>query len=532
MQQRIIFVCLALTLVLAGCNQPHSSGEKPKQELRLNLHTEPPALDPRKATDTVSIAVINMCFEGLYKLGAQNEAIPALAERVELSEDQLTYTFYLRKALWSDGKPITAHDFETTWKSILEPHFNCHFASDYYVIKNAKEAKEKSCTLDEVGIKALSDQILEVKVAHPTPYFLSLIASHAFIATPAHIVTKHPHWAKEASPLFVGSGPFMLKKWRHYDEIIVEKNPYYWDKDAVILDRISLPMIPDESTELNMFESGALDWAGKPFSALPTDSMPALERTGRVDTYPIAATYYYIFNTKVFPFNNVHIRRAFALAINRQEIIDNVLQAHQLPASGLIPPSMWQSHYFTDGDIKMAQKEFAIGLKELGIKSENFPSITLSYNTSEGHHKVAQAIQGQWLKALGISVKLENKEWKVFLNDVNKCQFQVARMGGVASFHDPVTFLDLYKYASNSNNHTQWFNPRYAELMERADRTPDPMQRIPLLKEAEKILIEEMPLAPIYFYTSSYLKKPYVKGVLLTEIGDADFKTAYIENPR
>lgn len=528
----IIGLFLALCVMSAACQK--KSTQTKRQELRMNLHTEPPTLDPRKAGDTTSCSIINMCFEGLYKLGTSGEALPALAERVEISEDQKTYTFYLRKADWSDGMPITAKDFEETWKSILHPLFNCYFASDYYLIKNGKKAKEKLCSLEEVGIRATGPNTLVVELEHPAPYFLSLISSHSFVAVPAHIVKEFPNWAKEAGERFVGNGPFVLKKWRHYNEIVVEKNPRYWDRDKVRLERISLPMIADENTELSMFENGELDWAGKPFSSLPSDALPYLTKREPLNTRPIAATYFYIFNTKSFPFHNVHIRRAFALAVNRQEIIENVLQGLQLPATGMIPPIMWKYHtpYFQDADLQNARKELALGLKELKLSLSDFPTITLSYNTAEGHHKIAQAIQGQWLKALGIRVKLENKEWKVFLDDVEKHQFQIARMGAVASFSDPVTFLDLYKYKTNSNNHPQWNDPLYTELMEKADQITSPAERMALLKQAETLLIEQMPIIPLYFYTSTYLKKPYVKGLALSELGDPDFRSAYIEQSR
>jgi oligopeptide transport system substrate-binding protein len=280
-----------------------------------------------------------------------------------------------------------------------------------------------------------------------------------------------------------------------------------------------------------MFENNELDWAGFPLSTLPTEAISSLTKKGELECYDIAGTYYYVFNTKAFPFTNVNIRRAFGLAINRGSIVTNVTQMGQIPATGLIPPSMWKDPhpYFQDNGIKEAKRLFALGLEELGVSIETLAPITLSYNTHAGHHKIAQAIQEQWHQVFGIRVKLENKDWKVFLDELRQHKFQIARLGGIASINDPSTFLDYYRYLSNSNNHSQWNNPKYSELLEEADLTPDPDQRTAFLKQAEKILIEEMPIVPIYFYTGNYVKKPYVKGIYLSELNNLDLKWAYVE---
>jgi oligopeptide transport system substrate-binding protein len=245
----------------------------------------------------------------------------------------------------------------------------------------------------------------------------------------------------------------------------------------------------------------------------------------------MSGTYYYIFNTQSPPFNNVPLRRAFALAINRKEIVDNITQGEQLPATGLVPPTMWkeQIDYFQDADVKEARACFAHALKEMGITAAELPTLTLSYNTMSSHHKIAQAIQEQWFQAFGIRVKLENKEWKVFLSELSHGQFQIARLGGVANINDPTEFLDVYRYANSSNNRARWHNEKFTQLLERAETISDAKERLEILREAEQILIDEMPLAPIYYYKGIYLKKPYVKGVYLSEISDIDFKSAYLE---
>jgi oligopeptide transport system substrate-binding protein len=528
----ILSLSLSLMLLASACQTSSSSSFKPsQQELRLNIHSEPPSLDPRKSLDTTSISIIRMCFEGLVRIDENDTPIPAIAERFEHSDDYKTYTFYLRDAKWSDGYPVTAHDFERTWKTILSPHFPCEFAPDLYVLKNGESAKLNRCSLDEIGVSAIDDHTLVVRLDHSVPYFLHLAATHSYFAVPNHIVDANPEWANDSEKQFVSNGPFLMKEWRHHNYIEVGKNPNYWDKDRVRLEKITLLLIEDENTELTMFENAELDWTGSPMSALPTDAMKSLKEKGLVTTYPMSGIYYYVFNTKEFPFNNVHIRRALALSINRKAIIDNITQSGQTPAMALIPPTIWKEErrYFEDHDLKEARREFDLGLEELNITISQFPPITLSFNSASAHHKIAQAIQEQWHRTFGIRVRLENKEWKVFLDELRLRKFQIARMGGIAGFRDPISFLEFYKYLSSSHNHSQWSNPQFTALIERSERTIDLQERTALLLEAEKILIDEMPLAPIYFYTGSYMKKPYVKDVHLSDLADVDFKVAYVE---
>jgi oligopeptide transport system substrate-binding protein len=519
---------IALSLFLTACGKKDKIYRPTIQELRLNLHSEPPTIDPRKATDTTSISILKMCFEGLTRIDPNGRPISAASEKIEISDDYKTYTFTLREAKWSDGQPVTAYDFETTWKEILDPSFPCEFATDLYILKNGKAAKTQRCPVDEIGVKALDGRTLQVELEHPVPYFLSALATHVFFATPHHITSKYPNWIQGH---YVGNGPFLLHDWRHHDILVMVKNPHYWDRENVKLERISFTLVEDETTELTMFENGELDWTGYPLSNLPCEALSSLAKKGGLERYDIAGTYYYIFNTKEFPFTNINIRKAFSLAIDRQAIVTNVTQMRQMPAMSLIPPTMWKDPhpYFQDNAIAEAKKLFARGLEELGITVDELPPIVLSYNTLVGHHKIAQAIQEQWHQAFGVRIKLENKEWKVFLDELRHHKFQVARMGGIASINDPITFLDYYRYLSSSNNHSQWNNPKFSELLEQADLTADAEQRIVILKKAEKVLMEDMPIAPIYFYTGVYIKKPYVKGICLSELNDLDLKWAYVE---
>lgn len=521
-------LALTLTALLTSCQTKKRTYHPSKQELRLNLHSEPPTLDPRKAVDTVSVNVVKLCFEGLTRMSKGTQVELALAQAVDISPDQRVYTFTLRDALWSDGHEVTAYDFEKSWKKMLDPTFPCPFGIELYRIKNGRRAKENLCALDEVGIQAIDAKTLRVELEHPVPYFLSALATHLFYPTPSHVVEQSENWIKEN---YVSNGPFRLTEWKHYESISVVKNENYWDKEAVKLEKIHLLMVEDLSTELAMYENHEIDWAGFPFTTISEDALPTLSREGKIERVELAGTYYYLFNTQRFPLNNVHIRRALALAINRQNIVDHVTLAGQTPAMALVPPLLWdhRESYFKDDDSEEAKRLFALGLEELKISREDLPPFTISYNTYSGHHKIAQTIQQCWKQTFGIPVKLENKEWKVFLDELNSRDFFIARMGSLASIKDPTAFLDHYRYPEDSNNFPRWTNAQFSDLLDRADLALDNEERMLLLERAQEILIEEMPLIPLYFYTGSFLKRPYVKGVQFSEIHDVDFKCAYVE---
>ncbi len=526
-------VICSLMLITACGGSSSKVHQKEKQVARFNIHGEPPTLDPRRAYDSVSVSVTNLCFEGLMRHGKNGETEFGLAKEFTLSEDGKTYTFTLREAKWSDGEPISAWDFEESWKTILNPSFPSEMGYDLYIIKNAKAVREGTLPLEQLGIKALDAQTLRVELEYPHPHFLMMISSHLFPVVPRHIQSTYPNWPESAAH-YVSSGPFRMVNWKHYNQIILEKNPEYWDADTVRLQNVELYIIEDENTELAMFENKDLDWAGFPVSQLPLDALPTLLKEGKVNLYDISGVYYYVFNTKEFPFNNANLRKAFALAINRQAIIDNVTQGKQKPALGLIPPSMWPDKvdYFKDADLQEAKRLFTKALQEMKITKQELPQLTLSYNTNAGHHKIAQAVQQQWNEAFGIQIHLENKEWKVFLDELSHHQFQIARLGGIANFNDAADFLQDYRYASSNRNYSQWFDPRFGKLMSQAEKTKEAEARKALLKEAEKILIEEMPIAPIYFYTGTFLKNPHLKDVYVSELNELNLKYAYIETER
>ncbi|QRG68136.1 peptide ABC transporter substrate-binding protein [Brevibacillus choshinensis] len=543
-----VFVAMSSILVLgaalAGCGggkeaakpaDNASQGSAPAAEapaagpkvLKLNLHSEPPTADPGIAEDSTSGTIVRATFEGLTRTGADSKVHEAAAESYTVSEDGKTYTFKLRDAKWSNGDPVTAKDFEFAWKRALDPKTASNYAYQLYYIKNGEKFNKGEAKKEDVGVKAVDDKTLEVTLENPTPFFTELTAFYTYYPVNQKVVEGNEKWAGDAAT-HVGNGPFKLEGWEHKNKLTLAKNDNYWDKDNVKLDKIEFSMVEDENTELSMFDNGEIDWAGAPLSSLPTDAIPALKDSGKMKSQPIAGTYWYKFNTEKAPFNNVKIRKAFAYSIDRQSLIDNVLQTGQLPATGAVPPSMAlnKDGYFKDKDLETAKKLLEEGMKEEGITK--LPTITLSYNTSEGHKKIAEAIQDQWKKQLGVDVKIENKEWKVYLEDLHQGNYQIGRMGWLGDFNDPINFLELYKDKKGGNNDTNWENPKYKELLNQSALEKDPEKRKAILAQAEQILMDEMPIMPIYFYTNSWVQNDKVSGVVLDGLGAVDYKNADI----
>ncbi|UFJ42388.1 peptide ABC transporter substrate-binding protein [Brevibacillus humidisoli] len=536
-------LCIALicSVVFAGCSTqeaaPPASEEKPQSEtpsdsqeasaeqtLNINMGSEPTSIDPGIAQDIPSMAVARAAFDGLLRLGTDGELHEAVAESYEVSEDQLTWTFHLRDTKWSNGDPVTAHDFEYAWKRVLDPATGSGYAYQMYYLKNGAKANSGEVPMDEVGVKAVDDKTLVVTLENPSPFFPQLVASVTYFPVNKKVVEANEKWANEADT-YVVNGPFVVKEWEHKSKIVFEKNENYWDKDNVHLSSMTFHMIEDANTELSMFESGQLDWAGSPLGDLPLDALPTLQESGKMQTQATAGTYWYVFNTEKVPFNNKKIRQAFAYAINRQEIVENVLMNNGEVALGILPPSMWfkPDGHFKDGDVETAKKLLAEGMQELGISE--LPELEILYNTSEEHQRIATVIQDQWRKAFGIEVKLKNVENKVRNAELEAGNYMIGRASWIGDFNDPVNFLEVFRDVGGTND-TRWHNERFKQLLLDSAQESDKAARDKLLAEADEILMEELPVVPIYYYTYAWVKKDSVKDVVIDALGFIDFKYA------
>ena len=518
-------------LIWTGCHQSEKSTTRQSSTLRMNIEGDPQTLDPRRVRDLPTVTMIHMLYEGLMRMQADGQPQPALAEKVTLSPDKKTYTFHLRPSIWSDGQPITAHDFEQTWKSLLDPQSPSPNAYQLYVIRGAQAAKEGQASPEQIGVSAPDDSTLIVELEQPTPYFLHLTATHFFY--PVHASLRQQ--SKDASALpdsqIFTNGPFQLKKWSHHNELILTPNLHYWDKQNVHLDGIHLVVL-DNSTALQSFQRGELDWTGSPLSTLSVDALASLKDQGKLEVTPAAGVYLIRVNIEKPPFDHVKMRQAFALALNRADLVEYVLQGNQEPAFGLIPYSFIDGQpFFDDDNLSLARRFFQEALEEQSLSLEKLPPITLYYASSERAHKIAQVAQQQWKAALGVNVSLQSNEAKVYYDRLKNHDYQLGIGSWFADFHDPMSFLEIFKSKDNGTNNTQWENPRYIKLLNQSSLARlSQEKRHKILKQAERVIMNEMPVIPLFFGSYNYVKDPTLKGVYFSELGYLDFKNAYWDN--
>ncbi len=518
----ILSACLMLSLISCGQNNKPAA-PKNQKVVRISTNEDPQTLDPRLARTLPNMTFIKMFYEGLMVQGKDGEIIPGIAKEVELSKNGKTYTFHLRDCAWSNGDPVTAHDFAASWKSLLAPDFPAPMAYQFYLIKGAKAAKAGTLPLEEVGITAADDKTLVVELNEPAPYFLELTTINAFSPV-------HQEWAKDTSKTPIVNGPFQVEKWIRSSELQAAKNPKYWDAENVRIDKI-IAMVLEENTALNMFQAGELDWAGSPLSTIPVDAKPSLKENNQLQNHPAAGTHYFAFNTLRAPFDNLKLRKALSLSLNRGDIVDHITQGNQTPATGFVPHSfgLQTIPYFEDHNIETAKVLFNEALQEMGWNLDEVPQIALTFASNELSCKIAQAVQQQWKEALGVDVVLDSCEAKLFYDRLKEGDFVVSMKSWYGDFRDPINFLEIFKSRSNSSNSTYWENSQFTELLNLSTRVTDKQNRMNILRRAEKILVTEMPVAPLYYNCYNYVKNEHLKEVFFSELGYLDFKHAVVD---
>ena len=369
--------------------------------MRLNIAGDPDTLDPRTSNNINASFVIAMLFEGLTKIEEDGKVSLVLADDVSLSEDGKTYTFHLKKTKWSDGTDLTAEDFVYTWKSVLDPKTMAPCANLLYPIKNAEKAAREEISPDQIGLKAKDPYTFVVELEKPVPFFLDLIAAFVFFPVPKHIAENNAKWGTTAD--LIVNGPFKPISWSHFDAITVEKNPNYWDVDAVKIDQIQVAMVGNEMTALQLFEQGKIDWIGGDFSPLPLDALGDLKKKHPMHSVAYGGTRYCALNTHTFPFNNLNLRKAFSIATNRQALIDHVTLSEDEVATNIIASAFKnrkKTQLFPDGDKQLSRRYLKKALKELKMQPEDL-KITFKYENAEVAHRLAQALQQQWQRCTG-----------------------------------------------------------------------------------------------------------------------------------
>lgn len=514
--------------------------ETVEQKIIYNLGANPKTLDPQLNTAVDGSTVLTNAFEGLMREGKDTELIPGVAEKYEISDDETVYTFHLRKdAKWSDGKPVVAGDFEYAWKRGLDPVTKSEYASQLFYIKNGKAFFNEKANRDDVGVKALDDQTLEVTLEYPTKYFLKLVAFPTYFPVRKDIVEKDPERWALSPETYVSNGPFKMSDWVEKESITFVKNENYWKKDQIKLETLEYRVIDDEVTYLNAFKSEEIDIIEAP----PQSEIPKLLADGTAVKYPYIGTYFYVINmgeeAKAFDpeaykaLSNPKVRKALNLAIDRQLIIDKVTLADQLPAVSFVPDGVndaenkpfGKEYLNTSAKIEEAKKLLA----EAGYPDgEGFPTIKLSFNTGSGHQNVAQAVQDMWKNNLNINFELNNEEWAVFQTTRNQGQYSIARHGWIADYNDPISFLEIFQ-TGNGNNDAKYSNKEFDKNLEAARIETDNAKRNEYLHKAEDILMEELPCVPVYFYNNIICANPKVKELVKSPLGQMIFDYSYVE---
>lgn len=489
--------------------------------LRLNNGSEPGSLHPALAQGTHDSWILEHTFEGLTKKNAEGDIQPGMAKEWN-TEDGVTWTFTLKDDVyWSNGDPVTAEDFEYAWKHVLNPATAAQYSYQLYYLKgaeaynSAEEGADLAALEAEVGVKAVDSKTLEVTLAQPTPYFLDLTSFYTYYPVNKKVQEANKDWAQEAET-HVSNGPFYLADWKHKESIAIKKNDKYYEKDMIKLDEVQFVIIDDENTAWQMYQADELDLV----YPLPQDVQGQLMASDDAEFHigPDLAVYYFNINNTEKPFNNAKIRKALSLAIDRQTIVEHVAQGGQTPAYSIVPPGIpdvsgdYQENTgkLFEENVEEAKKLLAEGLEEEGL--DKLPSFVYLYNTSEGHKAIAEAVQEMWRKNLGVETTLENVEFQVKLDSEQAGDYTVSRAGWVGDYVDPMTFLDLW-VSDGPYNDARFKNSEYDELISKAKSTLDQAERMEAMHAAEKILMDEMPIIPIYFYTKPYVLKPSVTGI-------------------
>ena len=418
-------------------------------------------------------------------------------------------------------------------RTFLDPQFPALDAHILYCVRHANAAKKGEIPLDRVGIHAKDEKTLIVELEHPTPHFLQITASNSLYPINQTQELHFPNWFADAGEHFVCNGPFKLSQWKHHNKILLEKNKRYRLADQVRLDEIQISIIDNESATLHIARIWGFRYYRSPHFSLPLDAYPDLIQK-LLHLYQAPGTMACMFNTKKFPFYNTNMRKAFSYAINRQLLIDNITQLQESPALGIVPPYMKKSQtqpHFEDGNVELARKHFQKGLEELGIQPSDLNGKTTFSYWSHDHAcpMLPQAMQQQWREVLGVEVELEALEYKTLHEKGKNGLLSMGYFVFLSMYQDPIELLDRFKNAQNTRNYARWQNDTYADLLTRSAQSSTQEEHFALLDQAEKIMIDEMPYAPIFHWNYALLVQPHVKGFDISPLGYFCFDKVFIE---
>jgi oligopeptide transport system substrate-binding protein len=508
---------LLLVTLASGCKSSPQGGGK---HFRVNLGTEPPSLDWSLATDHVSFNVISNLMVGLTEFDKDLKPAPVVAKSWDLQDGGKRIVFHLRDDVqWSDGKKVRAQDFEYSWKRLLDPKTASQYAYILFDVANAQEYNEgKIKDAATVGVRAQDDQTLVVSLRHPASYFLAITTFEVTFPQRQDVVAKFDsRWTEPGN--IVTNGPFRLETWRHENQIELSANAGFF-RGKPTMEKVTMYMVNEKTTAITMFEQGNLDFVDD--HSIPPLDKPRLGKMAGYKLVPQLRGEYYAFAVDRKPFDNPQVRKAFAMAIDR-EVLPKILQGGQTPATSWIPPGMLAHN--PEIGVRFNPAEAQKLLKEAGYPDgKGLPPITLGYNTDEEKKLVAEAIQSMWQKHLGVVVKIENQEWKVFLKKLQTDPFPVFRAGWGADYPDPDNFMKLFT-SNSGNNHGRWKNAKFDRLLEQAAQESDAAKRKQIYDEAQKLLTEtDAAIVPLYWKAEATILNPKFIGLEYNSMARMDLR--------
>lgn len=495
-------------------------------DLTIAGDSEPETLDPARMTGVGEGRIANALFEGLTRLDPGRLApVPAAAETWEVSDDGLAWTFHLRDGLrWSDGNPLTSRDFRYSWLRLLDPETAADYANLLDAVRGAADYRKGEGPREAVGLEAPDDRTFVVRLEHPVPWFGALAAFFSLLPVPRQAIEAHGDlWTREGN--LVGNGPYVLARHRFYRELVLERSPTWRDRGTVALRRVRIVPVPDPNTQLNFFLTGQADLT---FS-VPSSVVGALrDRPGYVSG-PRLATAFLRLNVTRPALADARVRRAIALAVDRERLVDRVTRGGELPAGALVPPVL--PDYRSPDGLRFDPEAARELLRAAGHPGgDGLPVLTLLLSQNPDRAAVAVVLQEELRRELGIEVRLDVREWNVYLQSMKSLDYDLALSQWIGDYPDPTTFLDCFA-AGSGNNRTGWANPGYDGLLEAA-ATPAPGEREPAfrrrrlatLRRAESLLLESAPIVTLYHPTVRFLVSPAVEGFVPNVMGLVYFR--------
>ena len=524
----MLMLAALLTTALAGFQTALAEGGT----IVYSIQGDPEEMDPGLNSYARSSLVLQNLFKGLYKFASDGKSyVPALAESCDVSEDGLTYTFHLREGLlWSDGTPLNAHDFEYSWKRVLNPEVASRAASDLWILKNGQAYNQGAAAQEDVGVKATDDLTLVCELETLAPWFVSMTATTAFMPVKKDIVEGSEAWTKTPDT-YVSNGPFMLAEYSSLSHLTLVPNPNYYLAGEIQIDGVKIVIIPDKATELTAYNNGEINVSDE----LSPDALKQYAGSDEFFTSGKIGIQYCDFNCSLPEFSDKRVRQAFAMAIDRQAVL-NVLGLVEKPVYGFVPysqPSLsteGASYRDIAGDMFKEDPEAAKALlAEAGYPNgENFPVVEIVTKNDNEQKLMAQVIGEMWKANLGVEYSITTYESAVYWDELAAGHFSTDRNGYTCDYVDPSANLKIWVTGSNASEN-QWDDPVYDGMFAEAGKITDPAEREAKLIEIEKYLVDQMPGMPMYSYEDPYLIKPDIKGIVKNPIGHIYFEYAHFE---